>query len=252
MIILNHPQLANPRNRKLPHLCDCASWLLPVEEAYQLWAPEYDSAPNPLFCLEERHLAPLLPSAAHCDVVDLGSGTGRWLERLYPLQPRSLTGVDVSAAMLERAARKLGHNARLVQADCLHTPLGTNCADWILSSFLLSYVGDLHELAREAARIARSGALLVISDVHPATAKYGWKRTFRSAHKVVEIKTYPYQLHDLCAAMNETGFELESLNEYAFGEDEKTIFVHAGRPELYAAVKGLPVLFLASYRRRHE
>jgi SAM-dependent methyltransferase len=232
-------------------MSDCAPRLLPVEQAYQLWAPEYDSAPNPLFCLEERHLSPLLQSARHCDVVDLGCGTGRWLERLYPLQTRSLTGVDVSAAMLEQAARKLGHDARLVQADCLHTPLGTACADWILSSLLLSYVDNLHELAHEAARIARPGALLLISDVHPATRDYGWKRTFRSAHQVIEIQTHPYQLHDLRAAMNEAGFEMESLDEYCFGDDEKMIFIHAGRPDLYAAAKGFPVLFLASYRRRH-
>jgi hypothetical protein len=55
---------------------NCAtSLMLSAEEAYQLWAPEYDSAPNPLFDLEVRHLAPLLQSAAHCDVVDLGCGT---------------------------------------------------------------------------------------------------------------------------------------------------------------------------------
>jgi SAM-dependent methyltransferase len=226
--------------------------MLSAEEAYQLWAPEYDSAPNPLFDLEVRHLAPLLQSAAHCDVVDLGCGTGRWLERLYPLQPRSLTGVDVSAAMLERAARKLGHNAHLVHADCMHTSLGTSCADWILASLLLSYVEDLNKLAREAARIARPGALLLISDVHPATSVYGWKRNFCCDHKLVEIKTYPYQLHNLRAALNETGFELESLNEYAFEDDDKMIFIHAGRPDLYAAVMGLPVMFLAIYRRRRE
>jgi ubiquinone/menaquinone biosynthesis C-methylase UbiE len=231
-------------------MSDCASRLLPVEEAYQLWAPEYDSTPNPLFCLEERHLAPLLQSSAHCDVVDLGCGTGRWLERIYSLQPRSLTGVDVSAAMLERAARRLGRHARLLQADCLYTPLGTASADWILSSFLLSYVDDLHELAREAARIARPGALTLISDVHPATREYGWKRTFRHAHQVIEIQTHPYQLHDLHTAMQEAGFELKFLHEHCFGDTEKAIFLHAERPELYAAVKGLPVLFLASYRRR--
>jgi ubiquinone/menaquinone biosynthesis C-methylase UbiE len=231
-------------------MSDCASRPLPVEEAYQLWAPEYDSTPNPLFCLEERHLAPLLQSAAHCDVVDLGCGTGRWLGRISTLQPRSLTGVDVSAAMLERAARRLCRNARLVQANCLYTPLGTASADWILSSFLLSYVDHLHELARETARIARPGALVLISDVHPATKEYGWKRTFRRAHQVIEIQTHPYQLQDLHMAMQEAGFELEFLHEHCFGVAEKAIFLHAERPELFAAVKGLPVLFLTSYRRR--
>jgi len=130
-------------------MSDCAQLrLMPVAEAYQLWAPEYDSAPNPLFCLEERYLTPLLNSAAHRDVVDLGCGTGRWLEKICALQPRSLTGVDLSAAMLQQASKRLGRRARLVQEDCLQTTLGADSADWILSSFLLSYVDDLRELAR--------------------------------------------------------------------------------------------------------
>jgi hypothetical protein len=50
--------------------------------------------------------------------------------------------------------------------------------------------------------------------------------------------------------MKEAGFELEFLHEHCFEDAEKAIFLQAKRPELYAAVKGLPVLFLASYRRR--
>lgn len=226
--------------------------LLPVKEAYRLWAPAYDSAPNPLFGLEERHLAPLLPAAARCDALDLGCGTGRWLERISTLQPQSLTGVDLSAAMLQQASRKLGRKARLVQADCLHTRLETASADWILASFLLSYVNDLHELAREMARVARPGASVLLSDVHPATGDYGWKRTFRCAREVIEIRTYPYRLRNLQAAMKNAGFELEFLDEHCFGESEKTIFLHAGRLDLHEAVTGLPVLFLARYLRRNE
>ncbi len=229
---------------------DCAlPRFLPAKDAYQLLAPEYDSAPNPLISLEERHLAPLLHSAAHCDVVDIGCGTGRWLEKFADLDPRSLTGVDVSAAMLERATRRLGRNARLVQGDCLHTLLDTASADWILSSFLLSYIDDLYELARVIARIARSGAFVLISDVHPATKEYGWKRTFRCTNQVIEIQTFPYLLRSLHTAMKDAGFELKYFSEYCFGDDEKLIFSHANRMDLYAAVVGLPVLFLAGYRR---
>jgi ubiquinone/menaquinone biosynthesis C-methylase UbiE len=234
-------------------MSDCATpRLLPVDEAYKLWAPEYDSTPNPLFCLEERHLAPLMQSAALCDVVDLGCGTGRWLTRLSALQPRSLIGVDTSAAMLERAATSLGHKARLVQADCLSTSLSSASSDWILASFVLSYVKDLNQLAREIARITRPGALAFFSDVHPATNEYGWKRTFRCAEQVIEIQTHPYQIQDLHEAMQAADFAMESFSEHSFGDDEKALFFQSGRPDLYEAVDGLPVLFLASYRRRSQ
>jgi malonyl-CoA O-methyltransferase len=232
-------------------MSDCApARLLPVEEAYELWAPKYDAAPSPLFCLEQRHLVHLLLPTSQCDVVDLGCGTGRWLTWIAALRPRSLIGVDISVAMLERAARALGLNARLVQTDCLSTPLATASADWILASFLLSYVENLKQLAQETARIARPGARVLFSDVHPATREYGWKRTFRCMQQVIEIQTYAYQINDLHGAMEEAGLELEFFSEYCFEDEEKAIFFQAGRPDLYKTVKDLPVLFLASYRRR--
>jgi len=234
-------------------MSECTSHrVLPAEEAYEIWAPEYDAAPNPLFCLEERHLSPLLPLTPQCDVVDLGCGTGRWLARIAALQPYSLTGVDVSAAMLKQAAKMLGSNALLVRADCLRTPLETASADWIMSSFLISYVENLRKLAHEAARIARPRARLVLSDVHPVTREYGWKRSFRCLRQMIEIQTHPYQICDLHGAMEEAGFELEYFSEYCFEDEEKAIFFNAGRPDLYEAVKGLPVLLLASYCRRYR
>jgi ubiquinone/menaquinone biosynthesis C-methylase UbiE len=223
-----------------------------VKEAYRLWAPEYDATPNPLLSLEQRFLAPLIRSAAGFDVVDLGCGTGRWLTQLAEIGARSTTGVDASEEMLEHAAKKLNSGTSLILADCLCTPLATASCDWILASFLLSYVEDTKAFAREAARMARPGAVVLLSDVHPATSGYGWRRTFPSAQQVIEIETYSYQISDLRCAMNHAGFEHIFLLELPFGEAEKEIFVNAARPDLFERVEGLPVLFVAGYRRRGE
>jgi len=221
----------------------------PVKDAYQLWAPLYDAAPNPLLSLEQRCLAPIIHSAAGCDVVDLGCGTGRWLAQLAEVGPRSMIGIDLSEEMLLRASQKLAPGTRLLQADCLATPLPDGASDWILASFLLSYVDDLRGLAREAARLARPGCVVLLSDVHPDTRSYGWKRTFRSKQQVIEIQSYPYQIADLQRAMLEAGFESTFLHELPFGEEEKSIYFDAGRPDLFSNVQGLPVLFVAGFRR---
>ena len=96
-----------------------------AKEAYRLWAPEYDSTPNPLLSLEERHLSPLIGSAADCDVVDLGCGTGRWLAQLEKSGVRSAIGVDASSEMLSEAAKKLRPSTSLILADCLCTSLAS-------------------------------------------------------------------------------------------------------------------------------
>lgn len=226
--------------------------LLRPQRAYQLWARSYDATKNPLFSLEERQMAALLESAEHCDVVDLGCGTGRLLKRIAASEPESLTGVDLSAAMLKRAAGKLGFAARLIQADCLNTTLATASADWISALFLLSYLDNVRAFAREAARIARPGAFLIFSDVHPEMRRHKWRRTFCIDQQIIEIQTHPYELDDLHIAMAEAGCDLEQFNEHCFGGEEEAVFVHAGRPDLFEAAKGLPVMFLASYRRRRE
>jgi len=43
--------------------------------------------------------------------------------------------------------------------------------------------------------------------------------------------------------MKEADFELESSNECCFGDDERTIFFYAGRPDLYEAVMGCQCSF---------
>ena len=91
---------------------------------------------------------------------------------------------------------------------------------------------------------------MFLSDVHPATNEYGWKRTFRCGREVIEIQTYPYRIRDLHAAMQAAGFEMQSFSEYCFEDEEKVVFLQAGRPDLCEAVEGLPVLMLAGYRRR--
>ena len=66
------------------------------QEGYRLWSRTYDSDINPVLSLEQRVLKSLLPLGENADFVDLGCGTGRWLERLADLRPRTLLGIDPS------------------------------------------------------------------------------------------------------------------------------------------------------------
>src|SRR5271165_4740131 len=102
---------------------------LSPSEGYRHWARKYDAEPNPMLALERRYLEPLLPRVAGLDVVDLGCGTGRWLENLKEGEPRSLLGVDPSREMLRQATKKLGSAARFVRADGGAAPLAEASAD---------------------------------------------------------------------------------------------------------------------------
>ena len=49
---------------------------------FAAWAEVYDNDPNPLLALEERYLTRLLPDIQGKNALDVGCGTGRWLQRL--------------------------------------------------------------------------------------------------------------------------------------------------------------------------
>jgi ubiquinone/menaquinone biosynthesis C-methylase UbiE len=220
---------------------------LSPQSAYQLWAQHYDSSINPLLALEERRLAPQLTGFSGKDVVDLGCGTGRWLRKIEALHPRSLTGLDLSSAMLDQARFKCSPSTRLLQSDCTGTPLHARCADRVLASFLLSYLPDLAAFAHESARILRPRGVLLVSDLHPNTISYGWRRTFRAAGSVFEIETHRYTLAHLIETMERSGLHLNHIAEWTFGPHEAAIFERAGKHDAYLQVESLPVVYWAQF-----
>lgn len=131
-----------------------------AQEGYRQWARSYDTEPNALLALERRYLEPLLPCTPGLDVVDLGCGTGRWLEVLKKREPHSLLGFDASVEMLQRAKRKLKNAARFAHADGSRVPLQAGSADVVLGNFVLSYVEEAHEFLGNA-RTALRGRIAV-------------------------------------------------------------------------------------------
>jgi phosphatidylethanolamine/phosphatidyl-N-methylethanolamine N-methyltransferase len=97
-------------------------------------------------------------------VLDLGIGTGASLG-FYPRHGR-ITGIDLSGGMLREAKKKideLGMNhATLFQADALKLPFADSSFDHVFISHVISVVSDPYRLIREAQRVAKSEARIVI------------------------------------------------------------------------------------------
>lgn len=229
------------------------SCLLPPREAYRLWARTYDDEPNPLLALEERVLGPLmLPVVAGRDVVDLGCGTGRWLPRVLAAAAQKAIGVDQSAEMLAQAADKVALRGRLLQADCAALPLRDQCADLLICSFVLGYLPDLENFARQIARIARRGADLFISEFHPDARVRGWRRSFRHEGRLCHIETYCHSPAMLCSLLLRSGFRLLCCQEPAFGEPERGIFLQRGKAALFEEASQAPAALIWHFRSESE
>ena len=225
--------------------------LLP-REGYRRWARSYDTDPNPMLSLEMRYLEPMLPSSAGLDVVDVGCGTGRWLQILRGTAPRSLLGIDSSAEMLRQARRKLNGAARLVHADGSLVSLAPASADLVLGSFLLSYVEDAQRLLFNARAALRENASLFLTDVHPETTlALNWKRGVRGESGFQIIRTVDRSIESVISLCDEAGLRFVMRFEPAFGEAERGMFTAAGKTAEFEKAADYPAIYILEFRPKN-
>jgi cytosine/adenosine deaminase-related metal-dependent hydrolase/ubiquinone/menaquinone biosynthesis C-methylase UbiE len=218
---------------------------------FDLWAQVYDAQSNPLLMLEERRSIPLLPPVSDRRVLDVGCGTGRWLTHLEARDPASLTGVDCSKVMLERAREKVLATTKLERGDCSAPPGEDASYDFVMASFLLSYLKDLQTFARECARILRPDGWLLLSDMHPATAtERGWTRSFHVDGAKVDIAVYSRSLTEIVAAFEQNGFKVRALIEPGFEESEQWVFEDAGKLAEYEELGGVAAIYILKLQKQ--
>lgn len=221
---------------------------LTVPEAYALWAETYDSFANPLLSLEERYLVPMLPSLEDKTILDLGCGTGRLLERWSSSSTGRYVGIDMSSAMLARAAKKLPVPGQLIQANCNQLPIAAASADVVICSFLLGYV-DLKQFAAEIARVSKNRADVYLSELHPDGQARGWRRSFRHDDRVIELPAHFCSPKDVESAFRHHGFDLIQMAEPCFDEPERKDFLANNKSYVFEASRGTRAIFISHLRR---
>jgi SAM-dependent methyltransferase len=219
---------------------------IPVTAAYRLWSQSYDRDPNPLLALEQRVLGPRLGVEPGDRVIDLATGTGRWL--LYFLaRGVHAFGLDLSPEMLAAAAQKREARGRLMRADARALPVCDSAARMALCSFAFGYIQDTDPLFREMARIARC---VIVSDLHPDAVRAGWTRSFRVDGQRYEVAHYIHSRERLLTSAQSAGLRLAWSLEAAFGAPEQEIFERAGKGSEFSHVAQLPAVWIGCWERK--
>src|SRR5690242_3918988 len=100
--------------------------------------------------------------------LDVGCGTGAFSELIAQrCTPKSLSGIDPSAAQLDYARAKLA-KADLRVADAMAMPFGNDEFDVVASALVLHFIPDRAKALSEMKRVVRRGGL---------AAGYTWERT---------------------------------------------------------------------------
>ena len=94
-------------------------------------------------------------------VLEVAVGTGRNLP-YYP-SGASVTGIDLSGAMISIARTRVSEQAAALQiADAQHLPFPDNCFDTVVATLALCSIPDDAAATREMARVLRPDGTLVL------------------------------------------------------------------------------------------
>jgi len=170
-------------------------------ECFDRWAPRYDRSAQQRFFFGPGHVAALKAAraagVAPDDVLDVGCGTGRLLERVAQDWPHArLAGIDAAPLMIAEARRKHDGDGRFdfQVGDAVVLPFRALSVDVVFSTFSHHHWSDQQAAVGEIARVLRPGGLLVLAnmEVYPAA---GVRRTlFEHAGLEVIEQSRPLRL----------------------------------------------------------
>ena len=158
-----------------------------ANDPYRRIAGVYDRLIEPMQAGVRRVALEVVPPQPGWQVLDVGCGTGTGMAP-YVAAGCRVIGVDVSAAMLERATARLGDRAELHLTDGDTLPFDGDRFDLVTTSMVLHEVPPdaRMSLVTEMARVAKSDSRLLFIDFRFGSLR-GWKGpTFRALSVVIE------------------------------------------------------------------
>jgi malonyl-CoA O-methyltransferase len=221
--------------------------VLTAQEGYRLWAPSY-AQETAISHLEHQIATAMMPPLDGVRLVDVGCGIGR---RMLATGALSVTGIDPSREMLDAG---VGADVSLpglftLVGDVRDLPLPDFSADLVWCRLVLGHLPEIGVAYAELARVAATGATVIVSDFHPAAYAAGHRRTFRNGDGVHEVEHYVHSAQSHIDAALAAGLTLADFREAAIGPDVEEFYRRADREALYREQSGLPVVIAFAFRR---
>ena len=162
-------------------------------------------------------------------ILDAGCGSGPLSVALRD-RGAVVTGIDISAGMLELARRKLGDDVRLQQAD-LKSPLPfpDNAFDDVIAALVLHYLEDWTAPLAELRRVLTPRGRLIVSVNHPSSiyipwlypsgrkadyfATHSWTVPWTMGGQTALMRFWHRPLHAMTDAFTGAGFRISVVSE---------------------------------------
>jgi phosphatidylethanolamine/phosphatidyl-N-methylethanolamine N-methyltransferase len=146
-----------------------------VRAVYQQIARVYDFTFGPTLHAGRLQAIQRMRIDPGSKVLEVGVGTGI-NAALYPSHC-AVTGIDLSARMLEKArvrlARKGVHNVRLMEMDATALTFPSDSFDIVYAPYVISVVPDPVAVAREMHRVCKPGGRIVVLNHFRSRSRVG-------------------------------------------------------------------------------
>jgi phosphatidylethanolamine/phosphatidyl-N-methylethanolamine N-methyltransferase len=135
-----------------------------VRAAYRRWAGIYDAAFGSVSAWGRRRAVMAVNRLPGTKVLEVGVGTGLALPHYAP--DKRITGIDLSAEMLDRARarvreQRLANVDALLEIDAEQTGFPDACFDTAVAMFVASVVPHPRRLLAEMRRVVRPGGSIL-------------------------------------------------------------------------------------------
>jgi ubiquinone/menaquinone biosynthesis C-methylase UbiE len=216
------------------------------QEAYNLWATNYDDQPdNLMFYLDQQVFTELMTQVKIKGrvIADMGCGTGRHWPMLFQNQPAGLTGYDVSEGMLDRLRLKFPGANTVQITDNFLADVADGTYDVIISTLTVAHIENIEEALLEWSRVLKPGGDMIITDFHPTALASGGKRTFQHQNNLVSIQNFVHATDSMKAFLNQKGFLIIQDIEKVIDNSVMHYYIKQDAMHVYRKFSGLPMIY---------
>ncbi|UEG51324.1 class I SAM-dependent methyltransferase [Ferruginibacter lapsinanis] len=195
-----------------------------VQQAYNIWADQYDTNDNKTRDLEAISLKESLANITFNNCLEIGCGTGKNTEWLIT-KATHITAVDLSDEMLAKAKSKINadtiefHKADITQ----EWEFINKQYDLATFSLVLEHIEDLDPIFKKLSTAIISGGHVYIGELHPFKQYGGSKARFDTDNGQQIVTCYNHHISDFTDAATNNGFAIVSIKEYFDDNDRKNI-----------------------------
>jgi ubiquinone/menaquinone biosynthesis C-methylase UbiE len=193
-----------------------------VQQAYNIWANQYDTNQNKTRDLEGVALREILQGISIYKCLEIGCGTGKNTEWLVT-KAKDVTSVDLSEEMLLKAKAKIiSDKVQFIQADITKDwDFATQKYDLVSFSLVLEHIENLKDIFRKIAEVTHRGSHVYVGELHPFKQYTGTKARFETEEGLQIVTCFNHNISDFTQAARQHGFEIMDVNEY-FDDSDKT------------------------------